>query len=273
MTKFFLTSFSILKTFTQTSAFLFSIYFFTGDASAQKVLLQDDFNSSILNSQNWKIGNWKLGRTQLGNTPVFGLEGTTSFARLTFDTYQFKGTEIYSLQSFPRGNGLEIEARVRLNNLPSGLVTSLFTYVYDAATATSDEIDIEILSKRVNQTIASDPVLFTSWNDWSEASPTYGDGIHHYSVEELFASLNVNQWQTYAIRWLPDQTQWLINGQIVYSSSKALPEAPSPVRLNFWAPASSWTQAYDANLKPVSRPKNNIRYFYDIDYVKITQLP
>ena len=142
MTKYFRTSFPILKTFTQTSAFLFSIYFFMADASAQTVLLQDDFNSSVLNSQNWKIGNWRLGRTQLGNTPVFGLEGTTSFARLTFDTYQFKGTEIYSLQSFSRGNGLEIEARVRLNNLPSGLVTSLFTYVYDAATATSDEIEI-----------------------------------------------------------------------------------------------------------------------------------
>ena len=106
MTKYFRTSFPILKTFTQTSAFLFSIYFFMADASAQTVLLQDDFNSSVLNSQNWKVGNWKLGRTQLGNTPVFGLEGTTSFARLTFDTYQFKGTEIYSLQSFYQQDNL-----------------------------------------------------------------------------------------------------------------------------------------------------------------------
>lgn len=273
MIKFERSLLSIRRIFLQGVALFCASLLYKSEASAQKVLLFDDFNNSSLNSLNWKIGNWKLGRTQLGNSPLFGLEASTSFARLTFDTYQFKGSEIYSTQSYSRGNGLEIEARVRLNNLPSGLVTSLFTYVYDTTTATSDELDIEILSKRVNQTPAGDPVLFTSWNDWNEAAPKYGDGIHHYSVEQFFSSLNVNQWNTYIIRWLPNETQWLINGQLVYSTSKALPEASAPVRLNFWAPASSWAEAYDSALKPVSRLRNNVRYFYDVDYVKITQLP
>ncbi|MFM7083671.1 MAG: glycoside hydrolase family 16 protein [Hyphomicrobium sp.] len=243
------------------------------NASAQTQVFFDDFNGGSLNTKNWSIGTWNLGRTKLGNTPVFGTEPNTTYARLTFDTYQFKGTEIYSVNSFARGNGLEIEARVRLNNLPSGLVTSLFTYTYDTSTATSDEIDIEILSKRVLQTFNGDPVLFTTWNNWSEASPTYQDGTHHYSNEVLFPNFNVNGWHIYTIRWLPTGTEWLIDGQVVYSSSKALPEAPTPVRLNFWAPASSWTDAYDPNLKQVSRPKNNTRYYYDVDYVKVTQLP
>src|SRR6185295_2935357 len=96
----------------------------TSQGRAQTILLHDDFNGTTLNSSIWSLGTWQLGRTQLGNSPVV----SGGVARLTFDTFQFRGTEIWSKANFARGNGLEIAARLKLNNLPSGLVTSLFTY-------------------------------------------------------------------------------------------------------------------------------------------------
>ena len=240
-----------------------------GKVCAQPVVLfRDDFDGSTLNSTLWNLGTWQLGRTQLGNSPVVN----GGIARLTFDTYLFRGTEIWSKKVFARGNGLEIEARVKLNNLPSGLVTSLFTYAYNATTGVSDELDIEILTKQVNTTVGGDPVLFTTWNDWNESSPTYGDGIHNWSFSQFFSGLDVNAWHTYVIRWLPGRTEWLIDGVVVASSDKAQPEADTPVRLNFWAPASSWTDAYNAGLKPARRSNANVRYYYDVDYVEVRQV-
>ena len=238
-------------------------------ASAQTVLLHDDFNGVALNSQIWGLGTWQLGRTQLGNSPVV----SNGIARLTFDTYRFRGTEIWSKTNFARGNGVEFAARVKLNNLPSGLVTSLFTYTYDNQTRTSDELDIEIVTKRVNATAGGDPILFTTWNNWSEASPTYGDGIHHWSLEEFLNGFDVNAWHTFVIRWLPGRTEWLIDDVVVASSTKAQPDASTPVRLNFWAPTSSWTDAYSANLKPARKANANVRYYYDVDWVEVRQLP
>ena len=244
-------------------------------ASAQTVLLRDDFSGKALNTSIWNLGTWKLGRTQLGNSPVVA----NNMARLTFDTYGFRGTEIWSKQTFARGNGLEIEARVKLNNLPSGLVTSIFTYAYDTTNNVSDELDIEILSKQVNNTTGGDPVLFTTWNDWDELTGVYQDGVHHWSFSQFFANLDVNQWHTYVIRWLPGtatalpRTEWLIDNQRVAWSEKAQPERDTPVRLNFWAPASGWTDAYSSSLSPARTSKSNVRYFYDVDYVEVRQLP
>jgi beta-glucanase (GH16 family) len=236
-------------------------------ARAQTVLLRDDFNGTTLDTTKWTLGTWMLGRTKLGNTPVV----SGGIARLPFDTFGLKGTEIGSKLQFGRGtNGVEIEARVKLNNLPSGLVTSLFTYAF--ANNVADEIDFEMLTKQVNLTTGGDPILTTIWNDWNEASPTYGDGIHHWSVSNFVSGLNVNAWHTYTIRWLPDHTEWLLDGVPLYATNKAQPDAATNVRLNFWAPASSWTDAYDAALKPARRSRDNVRYFYDVDWVEVRQL-
>ena len=244
-------------------------------APAQTVVLRDDFTGAALNTSLWNLGTWTLGRTQLGNSPVVA----NGIARLTFDTYGFRGTEIWSKQTFSRGNGLDIEARVKLNNLPSGLVTSIFTYAYDTTKGLSDELDIEILSKQVNNTTGGDPVLFTTWNDWNELNGVYQDGVHHWSFSQFFPNFDVNQWHTYVIRWLPasgstpPRTEWIIDGARVASSEMAQPDQDTPVRLNFWAPNSGWTDAYNSKLSPARASKNNVRYYYDVDYVEVRRLP
>jgi hypothetical protein len=44
------------------------------------------------------------------------------------------------------------------------------------------------------------------------------------------------------------------------------------IRLNFWAPDSSWAAAYDPGLQPTANLAANQSYRYDIDYVKVSTL-
>ena len=235
--------------------------------AAGTVIFRDDFDSSQLDTTQWGVGNWMLGRTQLGNVPVVA----GGMAQLRFDTYRFMGSEIYTRNVFALGNGVEFEARVRMNTLPSGLVTAMFNYT--ALNGLSDEIDIECLSKQVNLSVGGAPLLFSTWNDWNEAFPTYGDGIHQSSQSVFVNGLDVNQFHTYLIRWLPGRTEWWLDGILIASSTLAQPDLPTPFRINFWAPASTWADAYDGNLKPARNQRWNRSYYVDVDWVEIRALP
>jgi len=221
----------------------------------------------------WGVGTWKEGRSQLGNVPVVA----KGIARLTFDTYQFRGTEIYSKETFDLENGVEFSACAKLNGLPNGLVCSLFTYDSDPATGGTDEIDVEILTNDVNANrsgslVWGTYVWYSNWNDWHQSEPAYEDGVHNWTFQPYRYGLNVDHWHVYTIRWLPGRTDWLIDGNVVASCSKAHPNAPMPVRLNFWAATSGWPAAYDARLAPVSKPASNVRYFYDVDWVDVRRV-
>jgi len=158
-------------------------------ASAQTPdIVRDEFNGGSLNGSIWNIGTWSLGRTQLGFTPQI----TSGMGRLRLDTYNpsnpggsFKGTEIWTNAQYTRGtNGIEMEARVRVNALPSGLVTSFFTY--GARTQftppLADEIDFEHVSKTMNAAPAgSKPILLTTWNDYKTDGSNFGDPNVHSS--------------------------------------------------------------------------------------------
>jgi beta-glucanase (GH16 family) len=235
--------------------------------AAGTVVFRDDFNGGQLDAAKWGVGTWTLGRTQLGNTPLVA----GGLAQLRFDTFGFKGSEIYTKANFARGNGVEFEFRVRDFNLPDGLVTGLFTY--QAQGGLSDEIDIEILSKQVNLTAGGDPLLLTTWNDWDEAHPTYNDGIHHSSQSKFVAGLNVSTFHTYMIRWLPGRTEWWLDGSLLASSTAAQPDLATPFRMNLWAPASSWTDAYSGALRPAASARRNRSYYVDVDWVEIRTLP
>jgi hypothetical protein len=235
--------------------------------AAGTVVFRDDFNGGQLDAAKWGVGTWKLGRTQLGNTPAVA----GGMAQLRFDTYGLKGSEIYTRANFARGNGLELEFRVRTVNLPDGLVTGLFTY--QAQGALSDEIDIEILSKQVNLSAGGDPLLLSTWNDWDEASPNYNDGVHNASQSKFVAGLSVSSFHTYTIRWLPGRTEWLLDGQLLATSTAAQPDMATPFRMNLWAPAASWSDAYSSALRPAASARKNRSYYVDVDWVEIRALP
>jgi beta-glucanase (GH16 family) len=247
--------------------------------AAADVLFFDDFNGNSLNTTNWGVGTWQLGRTQLGNTPSV----TNGVATLRLDTYNpgdtsvLRGSEIYSKPSFGLGaTGIDFEARVRTNMTAGGAVTSLFTYAGGGVPGDpSNEIDYEVPTKQ----IAQNKLLATTWANWTGNDAQFNDGIHHQnndpanSAGQTPAGVNLTDWNTFRIRWLPTRTEWYVNDVLFYQTSNAHPTADMPIRLNFWAPGSGWTSAYDAALSPSATLAGNTSYTYDVDYVRVSTVP
>jgi beta-glucanase (GH16 family) len=240
-------------------------------------LLRDDFNGASLDFGNWSTGTWQLGRTQLGFTPAV----TGGMAQLRHDTYNpanpggtFKGTEILSNQNFSRGSGLEYEARVRTNAVPSGLVTSFFTYnTVGGSPPLADEIDWEFLTKEINASSpTSDPVLATTWNNYRTDGSNFGDPNIHSSQDISVAGLNLATFNTFKIRWLPDRVQWYVNDVPIRTSLYAVPDLAAPIRANFWAPGTEWPDAYSAAYAPTAIAGNNQTSLYDIDYIAVRRI-
>jgi beta-glucanase (GH16 family) len=251
-----------------------------GCASAVQAaeIFRDDFSGGSLNTTNWNIGTWQLGRTRLNFTP----QVTDGMVRLRHDTYNpsnpggsFRGSEIWSDARFDRGAGLEFEARVRTPVLPSGLVTSFFTYqAFDVGTQTfADEIDFEFLSKHINASGPTvDPVLATTWNNYNVNGSNFGDPNVHSSLNVNVNGLELTQFNTVKIRWLADRVQWYVNGVPIRTSKLAVPDIAAPIRANFWAPSTDWPDAYASSFQPASTPGQNVTHLYDIDYIAVRTL-
>lgn len=247
-------------------------------AQAQTVLLRDDFSGGTFNTSTWNVANYTFGgnRAWFGNTPT--LSG--GIATLRLDTYNaehvgnFRGTEIFSNQTFPLGaTGVEFEARVRTTMTTRGAVTSFFTYATAPTNGFAHEIDYEFLTNQINGSATNHKVLTTSWKDWGAPGSTFNDGVHHRDANPTVPNLDLTQFNTFKIRWLPDHTEWLVNGTLVSSWADAHPTVDTPIRFNFWAPDSGWVNAYDANLTAALTPGANQSFTYDIDYVQVSTVP
>lgn len=268
------------KTIVRSSIFiLFTLLLCQIPAQAQ-VIFADDFNSPTFNTTQWGVGDWQLGRAYLRNQPTLNQEDTVTYVTLRLDTYNpdfpgelLRGAEIYSRTTFTlpkRRQGLNIKARVRLRTETQGLVASFFTWGFRErrGTTLSDEIDFEYLTN-----LPTDWLLLTTWNDWDYKKPVYNDDIQHSEELATVNGLNRNTWTNLQIHWLKDRTEWYVNDTFVYSTTSAHANDPMSVRFNLWAPAASWTFAYDTGLQPAPTAAENISYFYDIDYIEVTEIP
>ncbi|MCX7847106.1 MAG: glycoside hydrolase family 16 protein [bacterium] len=239
------------------------------------VLLHDDFSGPVL-STIWLQGTWILGRTQLGAPLAFSNDAGASFVSLplhTFNPYypgtRLWGAEIYSIENFARDEGLLAEARVRLRTETPGIVASFFAYRFLSNLA--DELDFEFLSN-----YPSNSLLLTQWNDWDysgQNGSTYFNNTNHHSIMITNPLINRAQWTTLRFYWLPDGTIWEANGVELYRSALAQPDAPMPIRANFWAPDSAWQDAFSPALQPVTSLVQNTIFWYDIDRITVMQIP
>ena len=237
------------------------------------VLFRDDFSGSSLNRNAWMVGTWDLGRTVFGNVPAV----SGGLATLKIDTYNplkpgvaFRGTEILTKKNFSRGTGIEYEARLRLRGMPDGFISAFYTF-QNNSNGTLDEMDFEFLSKWVNKppSSTSENILLSTWNDWNKYKPSYNDGIRHRDKKLTVSSLDLNQFNTFKIRWLPDRTEWFVNGRYLWSTKDAHADAAMPLKLNLWAANSKWPDAYNAYFNPTSNPYANRSFYFDVDWVQV----
>lgn len=158
------------------------------------------------------------------------------------------------------------EARVRVFSYAQpGLVCSFFTYY--SSNSIADEADFEFLTQQPLNT-----VLTTTWNDWDVRSSHYYDKIHHWGVLNTVYGMNSGDWNVLKMVWMPDHMEWQVNGVLIYSTTNALPNDPMSVRANFWAPGDTWTSAYSATLVPANHSAENLTFYYDVDYVRVSAI-
>ncbi len=246
-------------------------------AQAEEILLFDDFDSASLDTGTWGLATWNIGdRTQFGNQPGFAVEGADTFIRLPLDTWnpaapgqRVLGTEIYSLQNFNLDPaGIEYRMRARLDTQQGGLVAAFFTYNERRQKGRwlSDEIDFEVLSNW------PDEVLVTSWDDWGAPGSNYDDGVHHLGAMLMPDGFDWRQWNDYAMVWYPGRVEWWINEEKVHEQAAPVPDLAQPARASLWAAGTTWPDAYNASLAPVSDESLNRRFSWDIDYIMVTRL-
>lgn len=255
-------------------------------AAAQTALFDEDFNASTLDATKWGVANdgWVLQRSRLGQQPLLKTDNGVTFARLRLDTYSpvawdpapddglsqyFYGTEIYTKQLFSLGSGVEFETRMRANDLPPGAIMAFFTYGdagYFPTTARRDEIDNEILGN-----LSVSKIWSHVWSGWN---PNYGydDGIHDLTTIPDVAGYNRNNWNVYKIRWLNDRVEIYINGALVRTETRVLPQMPQSVHFNIWAADTYWQTAYSASLQTASSAQQNRSYSFDVDYLRVRSI-
>ena len=240
----------------------------------QQVLFHDDFNGTALDQSVWWHGRWVLGRTQLDGLPTVA-NGMATLHLNSFNPANpgatFVGNEMYTAQAFPVGGGLEMDARVRTNSVPDGVVSSFFADNFRPDG--NDEIDFEALSSQNNhQSTAASSLLLTTWHDWGAPGSQYFDGIHHSDQSVTIPGLNLAQFNTFTIRWYPDHTEWLVNGQLLRSTTLAHAVGPMQVHLNFWAPPAGWDAAFSPTLLATANPLLAKDLTYDVDWVTVKSL-
>lgn len=248
-----------------------------GAASAQTTLFADEFNASSWDTSKWTTygpTNF-LQRTQFGNQPTMATESGTSFARLRLDSYTpdpaykgeyLRGTEVLTKTQFTPGDGIELETRMRGNDLPRGIVFAFFTYGERGTWPNElrDEIDYEFLTN-----FDKDKIWLNIWDDYNKQS---GIGDNQSSITQA-PGLDRTGWHTYKIRWTKSRIDWYVDGVSVRTSTDILPADPMALRFNIWAGATSWPTAYDENLPVTSDPSANQSFYVDVDWVRVRTLP
>jgi hypothetical protein len=258
-----------------------------GPGVFEEVVFEENFDqpdNSLPDPARWVIGHpedddgwWILGRTFFPNpaqhpTAPFPhvIGGALVIEHYQYNAFHlipprttFLGGEIHTVMEFDPNRCYRFEARVRWLQSPGGMVSSFFTYGYDAVHADSDEIDVELLSNEVFE--PPHPVLTNTWND-SRQKP----------VAVSISELDLTQWQTFRIYWYPGaRVEWTWidgagNEQLLRSETDVAftPDEPMSLYFNFWAADTGWLQAYNADLQP-DQQDNGVKYEYWIDRVEV----
>ena len=260
-------------------------------------LFSDDFSGASLSSSwgNYSSQN-QLQRTRFGIRPDVLSENGTGFVRLRLESFnpiyrgQFRGTEIFTKRRFARGGGLEVSARLRAPNLPPGIIFAFFT-IYDRfngppsdATYLKDEIDFEFLTAQEEQFTPRNQrnkLYLNIWDRWNLSNGFDGNDVGDGAETEQKrrsdktyqpANYDYANWNIYTIRWLPDRTEFLLNGNLERTEREVNPSQPMSVHFNMWTGTPDFRQAYSDSLQADSSAASNRVWNFDVDYLRVRQI-
>ncbi len=247
----------------------------TSRALAATEIFREDFEAP-LDPEVWAFPTGDasfFGQTQIRPALPAVSDGVV---RLRLDTHNpsdpvglsFFGTDIFTLRSFERGQGLVLVARARVvTPMPRGTISAVFFYEYFPDRAVRDEIDFELLSKDLDD--GRERVL-TNVYSARGFGPGEGAGRPHFAA---LPGLRLDEFNIYAIHWLANRVEWTVNGVLVREERNENPDGPMRPHLNIWVPDASFEAAYDAGLEPAAEASQNQTFSFEVDYVAVQALP
>ncbi len=269
----------------QILAFTLALAVSGATAAWSQTLLLDEFNGTgLINQQNWRLafggdGSF-FGQTQLRTNLATDYPSQVGgSAVLNIDTFLddgtgassgvFLGTEINTKRNFARAGGLRVEARVRLNNPPAGVVGGMFLFDVTRTNGSGDLVRDEIDHSLLGNEFASGMNRpFT--NIWNEG-PFAGEGSGGTPVFVDPVS-SLGDFHDYRIDWLPNRVDWYVDNNLVRTQTTNIPDDPMNFRLNYWVPDAGFTEAYSPSLLPAANAGANQTFQMEVDRVEITRL-
>lgn len=228
-------------------------------SAADLTLLDDDFKGPSINPGLWHIPAWRssgdgtfIGRTQLRTAQHSGSpEIVSGSVVLPVQTYNpanpaapsFWGAELISNQAFSVGLDVIVRARMSTAKRP-GIVGGIFLYsLRPGSDSLHDEIDFELLTSDPGQVqtniYANEPL-----------------GIGHVQLIP-YRTGSVADEHTYEMRWTKTSVSWVVDGQLVRSTTEHIPTEPMNLYLNTWVPDPAWARAYSPDIQPTAMASSN----------------
>lgn len=242
----------------------------SGARAQTAVLFEDTFDGTQLDSFKW---HKQENAGSYG--PALHFDETlpyveNGYVRLPLETYDpaYPGQMVRGsyLQAGGPGAGeikyfdyrigpIRTEVRFRMVNPLAGQTTSL-TYYGLSTGGGSDEMDFEYQS--------ADPInsclWLSTWESWDH------NGRVAFDYPDLTGIINgPPAWNTYRLDWYAGRVEFYLNDQHIWTSMNYIPDDPMGLKLTNFIYANS-------TLAPVSDPAQNQVAYYDIDYVRVTQL-
>jgi hypothetical protein len=200
----------------------------------------------------------------------------------------------------PAGNSGDVSEPIS-----QGLDAASFTYNYTAGNpGYHGEIDYENLTSQQSPPTIANPTgqtshsntFFTTSNgdatlNTSYAGPASSGKENSYYAQTPYAAedtgstaspIGIYAWHVYDIDWFPNQIDWYVDGQLVREEASGetstenptiyVPNKPMAFYVNFWAPSSTFGDAYFAGLTPSATAAGNQQFGYDVADVAVNTL-
>ncbi len=241
------------------------------DDPQQAASFTDHFDGPAIDSRRWQYplfanGGTFYGRTQVRVRETAALPSVSkSNMHLTLGTYNptgnptgisFLGTQLQTVKSFSRGDGLSVQVRSRLRNpFPRGLIGGLFLFGR-AGNGLNNEISFTMMSNA--------PGLIDT-NVYAGQPGGIGRILGSFALP----SGTLGDYHDYRIDWLPDRVEWFVDGELLRSETAIVPAGDMALNLSLWAPAAEWAKAYDSGLQPAASARANVDYLMDVDAVSV----
>lgn len=127
-----------------------------------------------------------------------------------------------------------------------GVVSSFFTYTGPSENNPWDEIDFEILGYDTTKVQLN---YFTN-----------GRGNHEFMYSLGFDASE--DFHTYAFEWHADRIEWYVDGVLIYTATKDIPQTPGKIMANVWCGkgVNGWLRAFREDNLPLAAAYEWITY-------------